>query len=557
MKKSIAGRLLSLLLTLAVLAALAPAALAVEGDSTPEETPGDEGSEGSQAVYTLTGVTLTESITLKVGESTSLNAGITLSDGTTQTQYQDIAQLPDGFGVDVSWSVALGREDEVEVTPSAGNPLSITVKALELADTNEPIKAVAITVTVTPTGGGEAKISSCNVTVAPSDPSGVTISPTTLELAPTHTGQLTATVTPDTAPQTVTWRSGDTSVATVDASGLVTGVSAGNTQVFATSSTHEASCAVTVLGIVLQDASGITINEGDRRQLEYKVYGTSLQGSGITWTSSDSTVVKVDSGYLYALQPGTAVITAKVDGTSYEDTCTVTVKRNTASVITASASSGSPLYFSTLVSAMQDRCSSVLGQSLSFVSGLSVSTDQGTLYYRYISEGDTGAGIGTGERFYVSPSSGQMSLSQITFVPKADFSGTAVISYTGYASGTSFFQGTIEVSVAAQQNITYSTSNGAPVQLDPYDFAVACTNRTGRDLSYITFSLPDSSDGTLYYNYLSLKIPVQRCGTPPSTSTAARPPWAASTLYLPMVLTGRRYSTTPAGTPMGSPTRAG
>ena len=36
-----------------------------------------------------------------------------------------------------------------------------------------------------------------------------------------------------------------------------------------------------------------------------------------------------------------------------------------------------------------------------------------------------------------------MDLSDITFVPKGDFSGTAVITYTGYADATSFFQGTI------------------------------------------------------------------------------------------------------------------
>ena len=35
--------------------------------------------------------------------------------------------------------------------------------------------------------------------------------------------------------------------------------------------------------------------------------------------------------------------------------------------------------------------------------------------------GDTGFGVGTGERYYLSPSLGQMGLSDVTFVPKDDF----------------------------------------------------------------------------------------------------------------------------------------
>lgn len=46
------------------------------------------------------------------------------------------------------------------------------------------------------------------------------------------------------------WNSGDTSVATVSASGLVTGVSAGKAQITATSAAQQAACTVTVLGLV-------------------------------------------------------------------------------------------------------------------------------------------------------------------------------------------------------------------------------------------------------------------------------------------------------------------
>lgn len=488
MKHPLGSRLLSLLTALALCTALSPVASAA-----------DDGAEGGTPSLESVFVT-PESAALKVGETQTLTASVTLSDGSTS--------LP--AGATVAWEVANDRVDEVSVIPDGLNSLTATVEARAVPETTEE-KSVAVTVTVTlPSGSGEAQKATCTITVAPADPTGVFITPTTLEVAPGYTGQLTATVLPDTASQNVTWRSQDKTVATVDASGVVTGVSTGRTQVFAVSSTQEAACNVTVQGIVL-DKEGVQNRElkvGDRYQLDYTLYGSALQGKGVTWSSSDSAVVRVDSGYLYAVGEGTATIAAKVNGFSnYTDSVSVTVKRNTAEIITASAGVGMPLSFSTLRTQFQNRASTVLGMSLSFVSGLSVPTDQGTLYYRYASSDDTGAGVGTSERYYLFPGSGQMGLSEITFVPKGDFSGTAVIQYTGYASGTSFFQGTIEVTVAPQEDVTYSTGSEEAVQFNADDFNQVCRSRTGRDLKYVTFSLPGSSTGTLMYQYLSSQYP--------------------------------------------------
>lgn len=510
MRHTVGSRLLSLLLAFSLCAALSPAALAEEETGEPS----------------LESVSLEpESATLKVGQTQVLTASVTLSDGTTN--------LPEGFSVD--WSVADGREDEVSVTPAGSNSLTATVEALAVPETTQD-DTVAVTVTVTPPAGrGEAQKDTCTITVSPADPTGVFVTPTTLELAPGYTGRLTATVMPDTAPQTVTWRSEDKAVADVDQSGTVTGVAAGKTRIFAVSSTQEAACTVTVQGIVLDKDTleDQDLKVGDRYELGYTLYGPSLQGKGVTWTTSDAAVVRVDSGYLYAVSEGTAVITAKVNGFSnYTDSVTVTVKRSTAAVITASAGAGDPLGFSQLRGQFQNRASEVLGESLSYISGLSVPTDQGTLYYRYTSGDDTGAGVGTAERYYVSPGSGQMGLSDLTFVPKGDFSGTAVIRYTGYASGTRFFQGTVEVEVDAQEDVGYSAANGEAVQFNADDFNAVCRARTGRDLKYVTFSLPDSSDGTLTYQYLSSQYP----GTAVRTSTqyyASGSPSLGSVYFVP------------------------
>lgn len=82
------------------------------------------------------------------------------------------------------------------------------------------------------------------------DVSSVTLDNTELSLAVGKTATLTATCTPDTAEDlTVSWKSSDTSIATVDSSGVVTAVSAGTAIITATSndeSTVSATCTVTV-----------------------------------------------------------------------------------------------------------------------------------------------------------------------------------------------------------------------------------------------------------------------------------------------------------------------
>ena len=381
--------------------------------------------------------------------------------------------------------------------------MQVEVEALKTAETNEPIKAVSLTVTVT-LKDGKPMSAACDVIVSPAEPSGIMLNTYSEELAPNGTVQLRATITPDTADQTVTWRSTDESVARVDRdTGLVTAVEAGEAEIIAKSNagTQERTCKITVQGIVLTEQN-VTMNEGERHTLEYKVYGAQLDHA-VIWSSSDESVVRPDGNYLYAVKEGKATITGKVNGADYSDTCSVTVKRNTADIIFGSAGAGEPLAFSSLRSKLQNQCSSVLGSSLRYISGLTVDTRQGTLYYQYKSEGDTGKGVGTGEQYYADPSLGQMSLSELYFVPKPDFSGTTVIHYTGYASGSSFFQGTIEVTVEEQEDVSYSVAGQQPLSLNSDDFNRICRSLTGRELSYVIFSQPDSSLGTLYYNYIS------------------------------------------------------
>ena len=502
MKRPIGNRLLALLLALVMLFAMAPAAFADETGNTPRETQDDVDSgrtspdDLSEAPAVVAKVSIDQkTMSLKVGMEGTLTVKLEDADG------KAITEIPEGTTVE--WKS--GDPEEVRVVTASG-VLTTQIEALKTADTNDTVKEVSITVTVTP-AGGTGLTATCNVTVSPNDPAGVSLNDYDLELAPNQTGQLSATVSPETADQTVTWRTANSAVATVSDTGLVTGVAAGETAVTATSvGGQEASCAVTVQGIVLENSS-FTLKEGSNTTLKYTIYGASIENNRVEWTSSEPSIARVDNGYVYGLAEGTVTITAKVNGTSYSATCKVKVERNTADIIHASAGAGDPLSFSSIESRIERECRDVLGRSLSYVSGLRVDTKAGTLYYRYQSEADTGAGVGTSENYYLNPGASQMDLSDITFVPKGDFSGTAVITYTGYADATSFFQGTIEVDVEEAEDVAYSTSADRALQFNSEDFNRICRLRTGRDLSYVTFSLPDGVDGTLYQGYLSAANP--------------------------------------------------
>ena len=262
----------------------------------------------------------------------------------------------------------------------------------------------------------------------------------------------------------------------------------------------------------------------DSKTLTYKTYGLG-DSPNISWTSKDPDIVRVATGgYCYALKEGTTTITAKVDGFSYEDSCEITVKTNTASVITpGNIVPGETLCFKDIKTDLSNRCSTVLGEDLQYLSGLSVSTKEGTLYYKYRSDDDTGRGIAPSDTFYLNPTASRDDLAEVYFLPQPGFSGTATISYTGYAGALSFFQGTIQVEVEEVDHLTYTAAAGVPLQFRAEDFNNVCLNTTGRNLKNVVFTLPDSSRGTLYRNYISATSPgiavregdaLQYTGTP-------------------------------------------
>ena len=119
------------------------------------------------------------------------------------------------------------------------------------------------------------------------------------------------------------WASSDTSVATVDGSGLVTGVVSGGAEVRATSSGVTGYAAVTVrrrVSEVIVSPPAVTVSPGDSLRLTAVALdenGHVVAGAELAWTSSNQSVAVAfhdDSGFVFALAEGTATITATADG---------------------------------------------------------------------------------------------------------------------------------------------------------------------------------------------------------------------------------------------------
>lgn len=247
---------------------------------------------------------------------------LTLAPGDEQELYAMI--LPATARQDVIWSS--DKPEIAEVDPATG-----VVTAVANGD-------AAITATSKVNGGIKAE---CKVTVQTSV-AGVTLNKNALTLAEDGREQLTATVAPDTATtKDVTWISYNEAVATVDAYGVVTAAGPGTTKILAVTADggKTAECTVTVeatkvTGVTL-DQSAVTLGLNGTATLTAAVAPGTAINKGVTWTSSDTSVVTVSNGQLTAaVKEGTATVTVTTAEGGFTAECTVTVQRNAVTRVT-------------------------------------------------------------------------------------------------------------------------------------------------------------------------------------------------------------------------------
>jgi ABC-type Fe3+-hydroxamate transport system substrate-binding protein len=187
------------------------------------------------------------------------------------------------------------------------------------------IAAIAAAVVLT-SGNGNKDVSVSKVTL---DKTSIT-----LDVGSSYT--LTPTVSPsDATNKNVTWKSSNTSVATVS-NGVVIGVSAGNATITVTTvdGSKTATCSVTVKAVstvvnvtgVSLDNTTLEVVKGSSAVLTAAVVPSNASNKDVTWKSNDESIATVLNGVVTGVSNGTTTITATTADGSKTATCTVTVK---------------------------------------------------------------------------------------------------------------------------------------------------------------------------------------------------------------------------------------
>jgi len=192
------------------------------------------------------------------------------------------------------------------------------------------------TITATTEDGGFTAQST--ITVVFISVTGISVSPNTVSVNIGNTKQLTAAVEPsDAVNQNVCWSSSDTSVAAVDSTGLVTGVSKGTATITVT--TEEGGftdqCTVTVIPAVIYQAENYTSQSGNSVLTDFGGYTGSgyvdfgSNGAWLEWNNIDggsgdnaSLIFRYANGSAVNRQCGLSVNGASIGNLSFAPTGT-------------------------------------------------------------------------------------------------------------------------------------------------------------------------------------------------------------------------------------------
>jgi len=242
-------------------------------------------------------------------------------------------------------SLTVGQTVQLSATPKDANGNPLTGRTIVWSSSDNTIATVngsgLVTgvgaggpVTITATSEGQSGTATVNVTLAPV--ASVTVSPSSANVAITGTVQLTATPkdangNPLTS-RAISWSSSDNTIATVNSSGLVTGVAAGTVTITATSEGKSGTASITVAGApvatVTVTPASASVQAGQTVQLTATLKdanGNILTGRVVTWSSNNTSVANVNSsGLVTGNGAGSATITAASEGKSGTSAITVT-----------------------------------------------------------------------------------------------------------------------------------------------------------------------------------------------------------------------------------------
>ena len=238
------------------------------------------------------------------------------------------------------------------VTWSSGTTSVATITAAGLAT---GVSAGSSTITATQTGiSGTASLA---VTATAPTISSIAVTPSSPSIVAGKTQQFTATATysngtTGNVTTSVTWTSSKTSVATINASGLATGVAAGSSTITAalsgisgTASLAVTATAPTISSIAVTPSSPSIVAGKTQQFTATATYSNGTTGNvttSVTWTSSKTSVATINaSGLATGVAAGSSTIGAALSGVSGTASLTITAAAPTITSIAVTPSAPS------------------------------------------------------------------------------------------------------------------------------------------------------------------------------------------------------------------------
>lgn len=267
-----------------------------------------QGSGGSNGTKTLVAITVTSS-----NSATTIAAGQTL-------QLAAQGKYSDGSVASITSQVTWGTSDNTLATANTSGTLTTYKQGSVIVSATEGTITGTLVIQVT-----QATLASISVSGGASIAAGLTEQ---LSAQGTYSDSSTQSVTSQ-----VTWQSSDTTVATVNSSGLLTTLKAGTVTVTATLGLVSGNAGVTVTSAVLTSIQvGIpspSLASGSTEQLTatgiFSDNTTQPLTSQVAWQSSDTTVAAISGvGVLTALKAGAVTVTATLNSLSGSGSVTIT-----------------------------------------------------------------------------------------------------------------------------------------------------------------------------------------------------------------------------------------
>lgn len=263
----------------------------------------------------------------------------------------------------------------------------------------------------------------------------ITISKQVLNIDIGRSETLLATITPENATnKSLTWKSSNENIATVDENGTITGKNIGECIISVSSNDESitAECKVNVNAIEVNslalDETNVTLGVGQEYILIGSVYPSNATHRNFLWSSSNNEILTVDNGKIKAISEGEATITI-TSKNGKKASCNFTINSNVPfSTIryvkdTYSVRSGPSKNYSTLATVYNNEEVEILKVSNSWTK---VRTSSGTVGYMLSS------GYSSSKTYFISnvPYLNQFSLGYPTGCEAV--SATMAAKYAGY-----------------------------------------------------------------------------------------------------------------------------